>query len=94
MPKKKLSDEDKVQAVLDLLAGRGTHAEICNRHGISPTYLYKLRDQALSAIRQSVKGRNGRPAGREEALDRELKKAKEFIGDQALVIEVLKKNRC
>ncbi len=34
MPRRKLSDEDKVQAVPDLLAGRGTHAEICNRHGI------------------------------------------------------------
>lgn len=93
MPKKKLSDQDKYQAVMDLLAGRGTHAEICNRYGISATYLYKLRDRVLEAIQQTLKGKKDRPVGREESMERELKKAKEFIGDQALVIEVLKKNR-
>lgn len=93
MPKKKLSDQDKYQAVMDLLAGRGTHAEICNRYGLSQTYLYKLRDQALTAIQKSVKGKNERPTGLQESMERELKKAKEFIGDQALVIDVLKKNR-
>lgn len=93
MPKKRLSDQDKYQAVMDLLAGRGTHAEICNRHGISSTYLYKLRDRILETIRKSVQGKNERSPDREEELAHELKKAKEFIGDQALVIEALKKNR-
>ena len=51
MPRKKLSDQDKYQAVMDLLSGRGTHAEICNRHGISQTYLYKLRDRVLETRR-------------------------------------------
>jgi len=37
MPVKRLSEEDKVQAVLDLLQGRGTHAEICTRYGLSQT---------------------------------------------------------
>jgi transposase-like protein len=49
MGAKKLSDADKTQAVLDLLPGKGTMAEICNRCGISPTYLYQLRDRALEA---------------------------------------------
>ena len=50
MPAKKLSETDKVQAVLDLIQAKGTMAEICNRYGISPTYLYKLRDRALKAV--------------------------------------------
>lgn len=51
MPAKKLSETDKVQAVLDLMQAKGTMAEICNRYGISPTYLYKLRDRALESCR-------------------------------------------
>jgi hypothetical protein len=45
-PAKKLSEIDKVQAVLDLMQAKGTVAEICNRCGINPTYLYTLRDRA------------------------------------------------
>ena len=93
MPRKKLSDQDKYQAVMDLLSGRGTHAEICNRHGISQTYLYKLRDRVLEAAQEAVKDKKQRPVSREETLKKELKQAKALIGDQALVIDVLKKNR-
>ncbi len=91
MPKKKLSEEDKINAVMDLLEGRGTHSEICNRYGISQTYLYKLRDKATDAIRASMKAGFGRNSTEEGRLRHELEKAKQFIGDQALVISVLKK---
>lgn len=93
MGAKKLSDADKEQAVLDLLQGKGTLAEICNRYGISPTYLYKLRDRALEAIKVAVAGGGKRDLSREQQLELELKRAKQFIGDQAMVIEVLKKSR-
>ena len=56
MPAKKLSETDKVQAVLDLIQAKGTMAEICNRYGISPTYLYKLRDRALEAVKAALAG--------------------------------------
>jgi transposase-like protein len=96
MSNKRLSEADKYQAVMDLLTGKGTLGEICSRYGISQTYLYKLRDKAQEAIRQSVsgsgKGRKGN-VSREERLESELAEAKQFIGDQALVIEVLKKRR-
>jgi hypothetical protein len=35
MGAKELADADQAQAVLDLLQGKGTLAEICNRYGIS-----------------------------------------------------------
>ncbi len=91
MPKKKLSDEDKYNAVMDLLEGRGSTAEICTRYGISQTYLYKLRDKATVAIRAGIKAGFGKKSTAEGRLEHELEKAKQFIGDQALVISVLKK---
>ena len=60
MPAKKLSETDKVQAVLDLIQAKGTMAEICNRYGISPTYLYKLRDRALEAVKVALAGADKR----------------------------------
>lgn len=93
MGAKKLSDADKAQAVLDLLQGQGTMAEICNRYGISPTYLYKLRDRALEAVKVVVAGGEKRDISRERQLELELNRAKQLIGDQAMVIEILKKSR-
>jgi transposase len=93
MRAQKLTDADKVQAVMDLLQGKGTLAEICNRYGISPTYLYKLRDRALDAVKGAVAGGGKRDLSREQQLELELKRAKQLLGDQAMVIEVLKKNR-
>ncbi len=91
MPKKKLSDENKFNAVMDLLDGHSSTSEICNRYGISQTYLYRLRDRAADAIKTSIKAGFGRKSTEEGRLSIELEKAKQFIGDQALLIEVLKK---
>jgi len=93
MPAKKLSATDKVQAVLDLIQAKGTMAEICNRYGISPTYLYKLRDRALEAVKVALSGADKRDLSRERQLELELSRAKQLLGDQALVIEILKKTK-
>ncbi len=93
MPAKKLSETDKVQAVLDLMQAKGTMAEICNRYGISPTYLYKLRDRALEAVKVALAGADKRDLSRQRQLELELSRAKQLLGDQALVIEILKKTR-
>jgi len=91
MSKNRLSEEKKMQAVMDLLSGKGSHSEVCARYGISQAYLYVLRDKALEGIKQSVGGKRGET--REQRLEKELAEAKRYIGDQALVIEVLKKRR-
>jgi transposase-like protein len=91
MPKKILSEEQKLQAVLDLLQGHESHAAICNRYGISQTYLYKLRDRAMQAIAESVKNKKDRPKTREEQLEAELAEAKQLVGDQAIFIQAFKK---
>lgn len=91
MGDRKLSDDQKYQAVLDLLQGDGTVSEICSRYGISQTYLYKLRDRAMAAVAEAVKNKQQRPRTREEQLDDELAKAKQLIGDQAIAIQLFKK---
>jgi len=93
MGKKRISEERKVQAVMDLFSGQGSHAEVCTRYGISQTYLYKLRDKALEGMKTAVSDGRRRDLTREQQLESELAEAKRFIGDQALVIEVLKKRR-
>jgi len=91
MPKRFLSDEQKLQAVLELLQGHESHAAICSRYGISQTYLYKLRDRAYQALAESVKNKKDRPKTREEQLEAELAEAKQLVGDQAIAIQAFKK---
>jgi len=91
MTTRNLTDEQKYQAVMDLLHGDGSLSEICTRYDISQTYLYKLRDRALAAVADAVKNQQERPRTREEQLDRELAKAKQLIGDQAIAIQLFKK---
>ena len=90
MPRRTLTNDQKYQAVMDLLQG-GSLSEICSRYGISQTYLYRLRDRALAAVAESVKTKQDRPRTREERLDTELSKAKQLIGDQAIAIQAFKK---
>lgn len=91
MPKRTLTDEQKLQAVMDLIQGQDSLAVVCNRYGISQTYLYKLRDRAMEAIADSVKNKKNRPRTREEQLKSELAEAKQFCGDQAIAIQLFKK---
>lgn len=91
MTTRKLSDDQKYQAVMDLLQGNGCLSEICSRYCISQTYLYKLRDRAIAAVTESVKNKQDRPRTREDRLEVELSKAKQLIGDQAIAIQAFKK---
>jgi len=93
MGAKRISEETKLQAVMDMLEGNGSHAEICTRFGISQTYLYRLKDKALAGIKAGLGNNHKRDLSRTQQLDAELAEAKRFIGDQALAIEVLKKRR-
>lgn len=90
MPIRTLSNDQKYQAVMELLQG-GSLSEICTRYGISQTYLYKLRDRAVAAVAESVKNKQERPRTREERLETDLSKAKQMIGDQAIAIQAFKK---
>ena len=79
MSKNRLSEENKMQAVMDLLSGKGSHSEVCARYGISQAYLYVLRDKALEGIKEAL------------GLTREQRLLAARY--RRLVIEVLKKRR-
>jgi transposase-like protein len=91
MTTRTLSDDQKYQAVMDVLHGNGSISEICARYQISQTYLYKLRDRAVAAVAESVRNIKDRPRTREERLETDLSKAKQLIGDQAIAIQLFKK---
>lgn len=91
MEKHTLTDDQKQQAVLELIQGKDSTAGICTRFHVSQTYLYKLRDRALAAMAEAVKNQRERPRSDEERLQKELEHAKQFIGDQAIVIQAFKK---
>ena len=91
MSKSTITEEEKYQAVLDLLQGKDTLSAICNNYNISPTYLYKLRDRALEAMAEAVKNKQERPRTREERLESELNKTKQLVADQAIAIQAFKK---
>lgn len=91
MEKHALTDDQKLQAVLELLQGKDSTAGICTRYQVSQTYLYKLRDRAMAAMADAVKNQRERPRTEEERLQKELEHAKQFIGDQAIVIQAFKK---
>ena len=78
MGKKRISEEAKLKAVMDLLSGAGSHAEICTRYGISQTYLYKLKDKGLEGMKMGVSNGRKQNLSREERLESELAEAKRF----------------
>jgi len=92
MPKEaKFSDEQKLEIVLDLLAGKLSHSEICCKHGISATYAYKLKDRALEILRKGIGHPRGRTDTGVENLEKRIADLEELAGDQALVIRAFKK---
>jgi transposase-like protein len=89
MPKLKWSKEEKKLVVLELLKGGKSVGQISKERGVSEALVYRWRDQALKAIENTFNGNDGgKPeAGFSGERDRLLK----IIGEQACVIETLKK---
>ncbi len=87
MPKvSKFTNEQKLEIVLDLIAGKLSQAEVCRKHQISSTYAYKLRDRALELLRQGIDHETPRASSREEELTRRVAELEQLAGDQALAI--------
>jgi len=87
----RFTDEQKMEMVLEMLAGKLSIGEVCRRYEISTTYAYKLKDRALEVLRAGI----GHAAGKGDAKMEELKKRiaslEELAGDQALIIRAFKK---
>lgn len=89
MPKQKWSKEEKKLVVLELLKGGKSVGQISKERGISDALIYRWRDQAFKAIDEAFQGNgsgksDSRSSGERDRLMR-------IIGEQACVIETLKK---
>ena len=88
----KFTDEQKLEIVLELLAGKLSHAEVCRKWDISSTYAYKLKDRAVEILRKGISRPAGRPSGEVEQLRKRVADLEQLAGDQALLIHLFKKN--
>jgi transposase-like protein len=89
----KFTEEQKVEVVLELLAGKLSHAEICRKYGISSTYAYKLKDKAVELLRQGIGHPLAKGDAQVEQLQKRIEQLEQLAGDQALAIRALKKTK-
>ena len=88
MPLQKWNEAQKKLVVLELLRGKKSVVELAKEHGMSDAQIYKWRDQALVAIDSCFQGKSTKDRS-DSSADRD--KLLKIIGEQACVIETLKK---
>ena len=89
MKTRKWKAEEKLAIVLCGIKGEKSVAEICREHQISQTQYYKWRDKFFEG---ALSGLNSENNSKEKAAAAENEKLKKIIGEQAMVIDTLKKN--
>jgi len=85
------SPEEKLSIVLEGLRENANIAELCRRHGISQTSYYKWRDKFLEGGKAALTV-NGSAGGSTEADKAKIAELERVIGQQAVEIQVFKKN--
>ena len=92
MRKGQLTDEQRGEIAIAALQGKEPVSEVCNRYGISDVTYYRIKDQALAVLPDVLKYK-GKKSSRESHLEKEVNDLKELVADQAVAIQILKKNR-
>ena len=81
--------QEKATIVMEVLTTNAPLSEICRKYNVSPTQVYKWKD---NFIQSGTKGLAGTDAtGRKKKLEMENRKLKEMIADYALANEIFKK---
>lgn len=92
----KLPVADREEAVLRLLRKEEPAAALARRYQVSEQTLYRWRDEFLAGGRERL-GRKGQPGKEQDrkiaALERELGKRAQAIGELTLANDLLKKFR-
>jgi transposase len=83
--------EEKLMIVLEGLKESTNISELCRRHGISQTSFYKWRDKFLEGGKDSLAVNSSRLSST-EAEKAKIAELERVIGQQAVEIQVLKKN--
>ena len=82
----KFTVDEKVAIVMESFTANNI-AELCRRHGVSVSNFYKWRDKFIESGKHGFYGSGGN-----NVYEKEIDKLKRLVGDQALVIDELKKN--
>lgn len=97
--KRQFSEETKKQAVDDFVSGRRTAAEIAAELGLAQGVIYRWRVQLEAKDRGNrvdelgAEGHHPHDARRIQRLEEELAEYKRKVGEQTLIIDILKKLR-
>lgn len=81
--------EEKMAIVLEGLKGEKAIAEICREHQVSQPQFYKWRDKFLEGGKQALTNRNGQSEDKRYKVEND--RLKKIIGEQAIIIDALKK---
>jgi transposase-like protein len=84
------SPEEKLSIILEGLKGEVNVAELCRRHGISQTIFYRWRDKFLEGGKTALVNNGGSSGAQAEKA--KIAELERVIGQQAVEIQVLKKN--
>ena len=91
--KSPLSEEERFEAVLQVLKREEAMPVLSRRYGVSEQTLYRWRDQFLEGGRSALKSQRGKDARDHEIkkLKRELWESQRTIGELTIANNVLKK---
>lgn len=85
-PRVDRTPEEKWQIVQEGIKS-GNVSETCRKHGISPSLLYRWRDEAEEGAKAAL---GGRSAAAETEKDRRIRQLERTLGRKSLEIEILK----
>jgi len=90
-PRVDRSPEEKWQIVQEGIKS-GNVSETCRRHGISPSLLYRWRDEAEAGAKAGAKAALGgkSAAAGETEKDQRIRQLERTLGRKSLEIEILK----
>ena len=86
-PRVDQSAEEKWQIVQEGMKS-GNVSETCRRHGITPSLLYRWRDEAEQGAKAALGGRSA--AAAETEKDHRIRQLERTLGRKSLEIEILK----
>jgi transposase len=86
-PRVDRTPEEKWQIVQEAMKS-GNVSETCRMHGISPSLLYRWRDEAEEGAKAALGGRSA--AAAETEKDRRIRQLERTLGRKSLEIEILK----
>ena len=80
--RRRWTSAEKLRIVVAGLEGSIEISELCRREGINPTQYYGWKKQLLgSASKVFENGPSGKPSGREQRLEADLRRAKDVIAE-------------